>query len=792
MPEANGRGDGGQQAVYCKATFKGDNGENFNARAVYSPFSPASQRAFHGDVVAADPILADKPLRNAPRVKGSLVLILRGEVSFDTKMQHAVEAGACGVIFANSDNSLYLAEGTVTTIPSVMVDNETYQTLHGKTVFGGPKYKGDIDIDRLQSLAVDNKIEQALSQGRVCKLDVTVISGNNLKDMEFLFNMDPYVELRVGGQTRRTKTHREGGQNPIWNQKLRFNLTAKTPKVMSLTCFDEETLKAADLVGFNKAISLDSVLKNGMAELSVPLMDEESHPSGSIYVSMRVVIGKSPEERKQAKKGVKTMLDIQIEGATGLENKHLFGIGAANPFCKVTVAGVCKRTKTHKEGGEDPLWNQTVRMPAPRLGDGVDSKYMIVEVWDQGEGILGKDELLGKFETFDLTRTLENGDPWAGLIPLQPNGGKVKCRIDRVTEIHGQRISNLPSGPKKGIISRAASFLLAAAPFGLIATVPTLRAVVYHIGSHAVISLFHVVAALLPVVAGGIWWHRRTVVGSVVKGIVGRILGIGAFHDAGGGHLSFETTLQMSDLSLTSLLHFLVTGKATLRDVVIPNPCGFTSCVGTNAGLSQTMLRADTVYVHARLPTFFTPVKHVALLLVKNFELVITVDEGGKTNLQHVADNVGGFVNTLDRFLGKDIVMIHHLCLKSGTANLSASFLGQNSHSAVEIDKIDVVNIGKNSDADTTDTVLKRVYEELLLQASQTFHTRSKLTMHLNMDPEAEFGVSDSSADEDEQDAMELDAESSSEEEAAESGIGGSSEGETEEEDDTQPRHIAY
>lgn len=47
------------------------------------------------------------------------------------------------------------------------------------------------------------------------------------------------------------------------------------------------------------------------------------------------------------------------------------------------MAGVCKRTKTHKEGGTEPSWMQTIRMPTPRLEDGVDSKYMIVEVWDQ-------------------------------------------------------------------------------------------------------------------------------------------------------------------------------------------------------------------------------------------------------------------------------------------------------------------------------------------------------------------------------------------------------------------------
>ena len=65
----------------------------------------------------------------------------------------------------------------------------------------------------------------------------------------------------------------------------------------------------------------------------------------------------------------------------------------------------------------------------------------------------------------------------------------------------------------------------------------------------------------------------------------------------------------MADLSLTNLVNFLLTGKATLRDVVIPNPTGFLSSVGTNPGLAKTLLKADSVYIHARLPSFLTPVK---------------------------------------------------------------------------------------------------------------------------------------------------------------------------------------
>ena len=94
------------------------------------------------------------------------------------------------------------------------------------------------------------------------------------------------------------------------------------------------------------------------------------------------------------------------------------------------------------------------------------------------------------------------------------------------------------------------------------------------------------------------------------------------------------------------------------RDVVIPNPCGFKPAVGTNPVHANALLKADSVYIHARLPSFLTPVKHVSMILVRNFELVITTGEDGKPNLAHLAENVGGFISTMDRVLGKDVVVI--------------------------------------------------------------------------------------------------------------------------------------
>ncbi len=35
---------------------------------------------------------------------------------------------------------------------------------------------------------------------------------------------DPYAKLRVGNQTYRSKTHKNGGKSPVWNESFRFNI----------------------------------------------------------------------------------------------------------------------------------------------------------------------------------------------------------------------------------------------------------------------------------------------------------------------------------------------------------------------------------------------------------------------------------------------------------------------------------------------------------------------------------------------------------------------------------------
>ena len=81
-----------------------------------------------GKLVIADPLLADAPLKNADAIKGNIAVIDRGVVTFSSKVQNALNAGAIGVIMINSRDPdsgegkfPIVMGGAVVDLPAVMV-----------------------------------------------------------------------------------------------------------------------------------------------------------------------------------------------------------------------------------------------------------------------------------------------------------------------------------------------------------------------------------------------------------------------------------------------------------------------------------------------------------------------------------------------------------------------------------------------------------------------------------------------------------------------------------------------
>jgi Ca2+-dependent lipid-binding protein len=56
---------------------------------------------------------------------------------------------------------------------------------------------------------------------------------------------DPYIFVQVGSQRYRSRTCKDGGKRPVWNERFEFTSTDNTLKI---TVMDQDTFKD-DLVG---------------------------------------------------------------------------------------------------------------------------------------------------------------------------------------------------------------------------------------------------------------------------------------------------------------------------------------------------------------------------------------------------------------------------------------------------------------------------------------------------------------------------------------------------------------
>ena len=143
----------------------GETEEAVRTREVGSiEFATAAFGATKGDftqqaAICAEPLLGDQPLLNADEVAGKLAVVLRGGVSFVTKARHAEAAGACGVIFVNTDEELFTVGGEEgdedVSIPVVGVRASDGQVLLQSVAVGGAIHTEGLGLIHTVSLSFD-------------------------------------------------------------------------------------------------------------------------------------------------------------------------------------------------------------------------------------------------------------------------------------------------------------------------------------------------------------------------------------------------------------------------------------------------------------------------------------------------------------------------------------------------------------------------------------------------------------------------------------------------------------
>ncbi|GAA0164431.1 hypothetical protein LIER_20071 [Lithospermum erythrorhizon] len=92
-------------------------------------------------------------------------------------------------------------------------------------------------------------------------VEVTVVGCNKLKDTEWISRQDPYVCLEYATTKFRTRTHTDGGKNPVFQEKFVFTLIEGL-RELNVVVWNSNTMTYDDFIGSGK-IQLQKVLTEG-------------------------------------------------------------------------------------------------------------------------------------------------------------------------------------------------------------------------------------------------------------------------------------------------------------------------------------------------------------------------------------------------------------------------------------------------------------------------------------------------------------------------------------------------
>jgi len=117
-------------------------------------------------------------------------------------------------------------------------------------------------------------------QGGVISLTVEFAQG--LSEKDFFGRQDPYCIIRCGNQVFRTRTHVDGGKNPVWNQTFPFNVVSENSAFITIMDSDEGD---DDFVG-TATIDFSTARSYGTDRRQVPVTKKSGKQKGLLSVSL--------------------------------------------------------------------------------------------------------------------------------------------------------------------------------------------------------------------------------------------------------------------------------------------------------------------------------------------------------------------------------------------------------------------------------------------------------------------------------------------------------------------------
>ncbi|KAL2537483.1 C2 domain-containing protein [Forsythia ovata] len=155
---------------------------------------------------------------------------------------------------------------------------------------GGSVRSGGI----LAVMRVDMKMSGGSdSGGKVLGGDERELVGcTKLKDTEWISRQDPYVSVEYASTKFRTRTCKDGGKNPTFQEKFVFSLIEGL-RELNVIVWNSNTVTHDDFIGTGK-VQLHKVLSGGFDDGSWPLQTKTGRHAGEVRLIMHYVNANKP------------------------------------------------------------------------------------------------------------------------------------------------------------------------------------------------------------------------------------------------------------------------------------------------------------------------------------------------------------------------------------------------------------------------------------------------------------------------------------------------------------------
>jgi len=135
-----------------------------------------------------------------------------------------------------------------------------------------------------QQSKIINKLPPSIPVNHLGELKIKIIKGNDIKSAKSIFGeADVYALLQIGNQKKETTVKKEGGQNPVWDEELTFNITDRDD-TLHITIFDKETVDKDRYLAQSSVSILDWVTHKQF-EGSLNLIDKRNKNEGQLLLS---------------------------------------------------------------------------------------------------------------------------------------------------------------------------------------------------------------------------------------------------------------------------------------------------------------------------------------------------------------------------------------------------------------------------------------------------------------------------------------------------------------------------